>query len=129
MPKKIPISVENMFARYARLAEGTRAAAKALGCKLLADDTCISNALTSICLPENIDGGKVVKMMRDEHGISVAGGQAQLKGKIIRIAHMGCVDEYDILTGIACLEKVLKQLGHEFECGSGLAAAQQVFNK
>lgn len=125
----LAVGTDDLFARYARLAQGTRAAAKALNCKLLAEDDCLSNALTSICLPEGVDGGKVVKMMRDEHGISVAGGQAQLKGKIIRIAHMGCVDEYDILTGIACLEKVLKQLGHEFTLGSGLAAAQQVFNQ
>jgi len=67
--------------------------------------------------------------MRDIHGISIAGGQGGLKGKIIRIAHMGCVDEYDILTGIACLEKVLHELGYSFEFGAGLSAAQKVFNE
>ena len=67
--------------------------------------------------------------MRDTHGITVAGGQDHLKGKIIRIAHMGALDEYDILTGLACLEKVLHQMGHKFELGAGLAAAQKVFNQ
>ncbi|MDP8212026.1 MAG: alanine--glyoxylate aminotransferase family protein [Candidatus Zapsychrus exili] len=81
------LGLEGVFANYARLARGTRAAAKALGLTLLADETCIANNLTAINLPESINGGKVVKLMRDTHGISVAGGQAQLKGKIIRIAY------------------------------------------
>lgn len=120
--------LENLFAHYERLAKGTRAAAKALGLGLLAKDNCISNALTSIMIPDTVEGGKLVKIMRDTYGITVAGGQGYLKGKIIRIAHMGCVDEYDILTGISCLEKVLKELGHSFEMGAGVAAAQKVFN-
>ena len=45
--------------------------------------------------------------MRDDEGVTIAGGQAQLKGKIIRIAHMGCLMEEDILTGLTVLEKVL----------------------
>ena len=95
---------------------------------LLAEDDCISNVLTAIVLPESVDGGKLVKTMRDTYGVSVAGGQGHLKGKIIRISHMGCIDEYDILTGISCLEKVLKELGYSFELGAGLKAAQEVFN-
>ena len=67
--------------------------------------------------------------MRDVHGITMAGGQGDLDGKTIRIAHMGAVDEYDIMTGLSCLEKVLYQAGHKFELGAGLAAAQKVFNK
>ncbi len=120
--------LDNMLASYARLAKGTRAAALALGLTLFADESAISNVLTAIRVPDNIDGEKVLKMMRDTHGISVAPGQDAVKGKIIRIAHMGVIDEYDILTGIACLEKVLKQLGHKFEMGAGVAAAQKVFN-
>lgn len=117
----------NLFAYYARLARGTREAARALGLSIFPDESCLSNVLTAIKLPAEIDGNKVVKIMRDTHGISVAGGQDTLKGKIIRIAHMGCVDEYDILTGIACLEKVLLKLGHKFTPGVGIAAAQKVF--
>lgn len=117
----------NLFASYARLAKGTREAAKALGLSIFTDESCRSNVLTAIKLPPEIDGNKVVKIMRDTYGISVAPGQDALKGKIIRIAHMGCVDEYDILTGIACLEKVLLKLGYKFTPGAGIAAAQEVF--
>jgi aspartate aminotransferase-like enzyme len=120
--------LDKLFQYYAKLAQGTRAAAKAIGLEMLASEDCLSNALTAVKIPESIDGVKLVKIMRDTYGITIAGGQAQLKGKIIRIAHMGCVDEYDILTGISCLEKVLKELGHDFEMGAGVAAAQKVFN-
>ena len=120
--------LEKLFSHYARLAKGTRAAAQALGLSLLAEDSCISNAVTPINLPVGIDGEKLAKIMRDTHGITVAGGQDAVKGKIIRISHMGCLDEYDMLTGIACLEKVLHEMGHKFQLGAGVAAAQKFFN-
>ncbi len=120
--------LQNLFDQYARLAKGTREGAKGLGLKIFADANCVSNVLTPILLPEGINGEKLVKTMRDVHGVSVAGGQDQLKGKIIRIAHMGCIDEYDILTGLSCFEKVLKEMGHKFDLGSGVAAAQKFFN-
>jgi aspartate aminotransferase-like enzyme len=121
--------LENIFAHYARLAKGIRSAVEALGLTIFSEESDRSNVLTAICVPEGIDSGKVVKLMRDMHGISVAGGQGDLKGKIIRIAHMGCLDEYDLLAGISCLEKVLKELGYKFKLGAGVAAAQAYFNK
>lgn len=120
--------LQNLFAHYARLAQGTREAARALGLTLYAHESCISNVLTAINVPGGIDGEKLVKKMRDTYGITMAGGQAELKGKIVRIAHMGCLDEYDMLTGISCLEKVLHEMGYKFNLGAGLAAAQKVFN-
>lgn len=121
--------LDNLFKHYARLANATRAAAKALGLSLFADESCRSNVLTSITVPESIDSGKLVKLMRDTYGISIAGGQGHIKGKIIRIAHMGCLDEYDIITGISCLEKAMKELGYEFSLGAGVSAAQEYLNK
>ncbi|HBR15187.1 MAG TPA: aminotransferase [Candidatus Omnitrophica bacterium] len=121
--------LENLFSHYARLAKATRAAAESLGLTLFPDPSCISNVLTTINLPPGVDGEKLVKRMRDTYGISVAGGQDHLKGKIIRIAHMGCLDEYDMLTGISCLEKVLKEMKYSFTLGAGLSAAQKVFNE
>ena len=120
--------IEKLFTHYARLAQGTREAAKALGLSLFADESCISNVVTAIHLPVGIDGEKPTKIMRDTHGISVAGGQDFLKGNLVRISHMGCLDEYDMLTGISCLEKVLQEMGHPFTVGAGVAAAQRVFN-
>ena len=121
--------IENIWAYYAKMARATRAAAKALGLTIFADEASASNAVTAINVPSGIDGEKLVKTMRDVHGITMAGGQGdELKGKIVRIAHMGAVDEYDLLTGISCLEKTLHQMGYAFELGAGVAAAQKVLN-
>ncbi|MCX5681036.1 MAG: alanine--glyoxylate aminotransferase family protein [Candidatus Omnitrophica bacterium] len=120
--------IENSWGYYAKMAKAVRAAAKALKLNLLADESCASNAVTAIFVPEGIDGEKLVKTLRDVHGITMAGGQGDLKGKIIRIAHMGAVDEYDILTGLSSIEKVLLQMGYKFELGVGVAAAQKVLN-
>lgn len=121
--------LENMFAEFKRLAIGTRAGCKAIGLELFPDPACAGNVLTCVKLPAGIDGEKVTKTLRDTYGITMAGGQDALKGKVVRMAHMGCLDEFDILTGLACLEKVLHQMGHKFELGAAVAAAQQSFNQ
>ncbi|MBL7069886.1 MAG: alanine--glyoxylate aminotransferase family protein [Candidatus Omnitrophica bacterium] len=118
--------LENIFTRHKRLAVATRTAMKALGLELLSVDAA-SDAVTAVRVPEGIDGEKLVKTMRDQYGVTIAGGQAQLKGKIFRIAHMGFIEELDIIAGICCLEKVLTQMGYKFELGAGVRAAEEVF--
>ncbi len=120
--------LQNSFKHFAHLAEGTRAGCKAIGMELFPDPACASIALTAVKVPAGIDGEQLTKAMRDTHGISIAGGQDQLKGKIIRIAHMGAVEESDILVGLECLEKVLQDMGHTFARGASLTAAQKAFN-
>ncbi len=66
--------------------------------------------------------------MRDKYGFTIAGGQKHVKGKIIRIAHMGYIEAFDVVSVIAGLELVLKELGWDFEIGSGIAAAQEVIS-
>lgn len=114
---------------YLLMAKAVWAATEALGLKVFAQPEFRSRGLTAIMIPETLNPRKLVKIMRDVHGITMAGGQGDLDGKTIRIAHMGAVDEYDIMTGLSCLEKVLYQAGHKFELGAGLTAAQKVFNK
>ncbi|MBI5682004.1 MAG: alanine--glyoxylate aminotransferase family protein [Deltaproteobacteria bacterium] len=116
---------ENVFARHNRLARATRAAAKAMGLKLLAPDA-PSDATTGVYLPESVDGGKFVKYLRDDMGITMAGGQDQLKGKIIRIAHLGYIDTFDIIIAISSIEMALRKFGHKTELGKGVAAAQEI---
>ena len=121
--------LDNMFKHFERLAKAARAGCKAIGMDLYPDLSCATNGLTAVKVPAGIDGEKLTKIMRDTHGITFAGGQGPLKGKVIRMAHMGALDEYDVLTGLACLEKVLHEMGHKFELGAGLAAAQKVLNQ
>lgn len=120
--------LEKIFARHKKLAEATRGAMLALGCELFAPQAC-SDAVTAVKVPAGVDGEKLVKTMRDEYGVTIAGGQSEMKGKIFRIAHMGYIGEFDIILGIACLEKVLKKMGYQFELGAGLRAAQEVLLK
>jgi aspartate aminotransferase-like enzyme len=117
--------LENIFARHARLAEATRAAARALGLGLFAKES-PSNALTAIEAPPGIDGQEIYKTMREVYGITGAGGQDMARGKIFRIAHLGYADTFDVITAIAGLEMVLKKLGADVQLGSGVAAAQEL---
>jgi aspartate aminotransferase-like enzyme len=77
-------------------------------------------------MPEGVDGSTFLKRLESRFGIKVAGGQAHLKGKIFRIAHMGIVDELDILGTLAAIELVLEELGRPVELGAGVAAASRV---
>ncbi|MDD5155354.1 MAG: alanine--glyoxylate aminotransferase family protein [Candidatus Omnitrophica bacterium] len=120
--------LENVFSRHRKMAEAARAAVKALGLTLFAPSAG-SDVVTAVNVPAGIDGEKLVKTMRDTYGITMAGGQAELKGKVFRIAHMGFIEEFDIIAGISCLEKVLAQMGYKFNVGSGVKAAEEVFLK
>ncbi len=111
--------MENIWQRHAELASATRSAMKSLGLSLLASSP--SNAVTSVYIPEGVDGAKFVKYVRDDLGVTFAGGQEHLKGKIFRIAHMGYCNQYDMVTGIAAVEEGLKEFGYSFEAGAGLA--------
>jgi aspartate aminotransferase-like enzyme len=78
-----------------------------------------------VTAPPGFDGGAVVKGMR-KRGITIAGGQGSMKGKMFRISHMGYVDPFDVLTALGALEMVLADLGYPVSFGAGVAAAQRV---
>ena len=118
--------LDNVMARHELLARATRAGAAGIGLDLFGDPDERSTVVTAIELPDTIDGAKVPGALR-KLGIAANGGQNQLKGRILRIAHCGYFGAFDILTSLAGLEMVLAQLGHEVELGSGVAAAQRVF--
>jgi len=117
--------IENVYARHARLCRATRAAATALGLRLLAPDN-PSPAATGVYMPQGIDADQVLDYLRDKMNITLAEGQDQLKGKVIRIAHIGYMGAFDVITAIAALEMALRRFGAEIPFGKGVAAAQQV---
>lgn len=116
----------NVFARHARLARATRAGVQALGLALFADHP--GPACTAVLAPEGIGSGAVVKGLA-RRGITIAGGQGSMKGKIFRISHMGYVADFDILTALGGLEMVLADLGHPVTFGQGVGAALLVLQK
>jgi serine---pyruvate transaminase len=113
-----------VFARHLLMAEATRAAAPALGLKLIAPDS-PAPGVTGILTPPNLDGGKLVRLMRDQLGVSVQGGQDQMKGKLVRIGHMGYLAPFDMLIAVSALEIGLERLGYRFDLGTGVAAVQR----
>ncbi|MGB9715536.1 MAG: pyridoxal-phosphate-dependent aminotransferase family protein [Thermodesulfovibrionales bacterium] len=117
--------LENVFKRHERLAHATRTAVQSLGLELYSKDT-PSNAVTAIMTPQGIDGQVVYKNLREKYGITAAGGQDRARGKIFRIAHLGFVDRFDIITAIAGIEMVLKGLGHPIKLGTGVAVAEEL---
>jgi aspartate aminotransferase-like enzyme len=117
--------LEAVFQRHERLAAATRAAVKALGLELYAPDS-PSNALTAVKVPEGIQGGKLKNLFFEKFGITVAGGQDQAKGKIIRIAHLGYYERLDMVMVISALEMLLKEMGYSFELGKGVKAAEEI---
>ncbi len=103
--------MEKVWARAARLAEETREAIKNLGLELFSKRP--ANTLTAVKVPPGIDGEKLVSTMRDEKGVTLAGGQGEMKGKVFRISHMGFITESDIRTGISVLKETLQELGNK----------------
>ncbi|HJZ84644.1 MAG TPA: alanine--glyoxylate aminotransferase family protein [Polyangia bacterium] len=116
--------LDNVFARHLKLADATRKACAALGCQLFAASPAPS--VTAVRVPAGVDGSALVKHLRTRYGITIAGGQDHLKGKIFRIAHLGYFGTFDILTAISGVEMTLADLGYSFELGSGIRAAEQV---
>ena len=119
--------IENTIARHSMLAEATRKGAEALGMELFAPAEGRGAAVTPVWVPEGVDGKAVVKIMKDKYGVTIAGGQDDYAGRIIRIGHLGYFGEFDIITTLAALEMTLAGLGYSFERGSGIRAAEAVF--
>lgn len=117
--------LEAVWAHSALMAKATRAAVEAMGLKLFAADP--ADSVTGIWVPEDVDEGKLRKLFRSKYGMQIAGGQGHIKGKVIRVSHMGYCDAFDTLSVIGALELALNELGHPVELGCGLAAAQKVF--
>ena len=98
-----------------------------MGLELFGPEDENANVVTAVRTPEGIDGAAIPKLMRDRYGITIAGGQGHLKGKIVRIAHCGYYGAFDILTTIAGLEMALDELGVDVTFGAGVSRAQEVF--
>jgi len=119
---------ENMHARHAKLALATREAMKAIGLEPYVQDT-PSTALTTVIAPPDIGAAKIIAALRDDFGITVAGGQDQAKGKIFRISHIGDIDKTDVLSVIAAVESVLSGLGYEFNFGAATKRASEILSE
>ncbi len=115
--------IENAWQRHARVAAATRAAVRAMNLQLFAATP--ADGLTVFHVPPGIDGAALVSRVEKDYGVRLAGGQDTLKGKIVRLAHMGYIDQWDVLAALGALELVLLEMGHALQPGAGVAAFQQ----
>ena len=119
---------EKVWEHNRRLARATRAGVKGLGLGLFSPDDDSAAMVTALLMPDGVDGQRCYTVLRDRHGIVLAGGHGPLRGKIMRIGHMGYMNEFDIVTALAGLEMALAELGHTPPVpGGGVAAATALF--
>ena len=119
--------IENVWNRHRILADAVRNGVKALGLELLSKKP--GNVCTAVKVPKEVDGGKFTKLLRDKYGVTIAGGQAHLKGKIFRIAHLGYMSKFDVIVALSAVEMGLNELGYKVALGKGVMAAEEVFLK
>ena len=117
--------VDHVMARHARLSRACKAGVTALGLEFYPEAP--SHVETVFKVPDGVDGVKLVSHILDRFGIKVSGGQAKVKGKIVRIAHMGYATEHDILLALAAVEMCLCDMGYKAELGAAVRAAEEVF--
>ena len=120
--------LENVYARHTLMKNMTRAAIKALNIPLLTEDNVASATVTAV-KPDNFDPEALRKSVKTNFNLSLAGGQAHLKGKIFRIGHMGYCTPGDVLQYLGIIELGLRDIGVDIELGAGVKAAQEVYLK
>src|SRR5262249_47679015 len=116
--------IENVWERHRRMSDACQAGVKALGLELFSARP--AEGLTAFKVPDGLKDSDIRGPLSERFGITTVGGQDKLKGKIIRIGHMGYTDELDVAAGLAAREMVLGALGWDFEAGAAVTAAQQV---
>jgi len=116
-----------VFARHNRLARATRAGVAALGLELFAERP--TPALTAVRVPPGVEASAIIKTLRTAHGITIAGGQTKVKGKIFRLAHLGYADDSDVIVCLSALERTLNDLGYPVKLGEGVRAAQEILSQ
>lgn len=121
------LGLERLFAHHQILGDATRAGVHAIGLELLSKNP--GNILTAVKVPEGIDGVKIVKTMQAKYMAYIAGAQDPHKGKFFRIAHLGYMGGFDVITALSALEMTLSELGYKFEQGTSLKAAQKVLKE
>jgi len=115
------------YERHVRLGRACRAGVKAMGLELFSPDEDRAAVVTAIRMPSDVDGQAVVLSMRERSGVTIIGGQGELRGKIVRIGHIGYVDVFDVTTALAALEVAMVEAGADIERSAAVTAALEAF--
>jgi aspartate aminotransferase-like enzyme len=119
--------LESAFDRHVRLGRACRAGIKAMGLELFSPDEDRAAVVTAARMPEGIESRELTLALRERHGVTIAGGQGDLKEAIFRIGHIGWYDEFDIATALNAVELVLHELDAPIERGMAASRALEVY--
>ena len=120
--------LEAVYARHARLAEGVRRAVSAWGLKVCAvSPELYSETVTAVVVPEGCNGTDLVKLAAGKYDVAFGVGLGEVAGKVFRIGHLGMLTDVMVLSGLACAEMCMADLGWSVRLGSGVAAAQEYY--
>lgn len=120
--------LDAVYARHARLATGVRRAVAAWGmtpCAATAE--LCSDTVTAVVVPAGCNGTDLVKLAADKYGVAFGVGLGEVAGKVFRIGHLGMLTDVMVLSGLACAEMCMADLGWPVKLGSGVAAAQDYY--
>lgn len=118
--------IDNVIAEHQSQARAFREACKSIGLKIFSRSP--SSAVTAVNTPDGMDADNLIKLLKTEFGVTFAGGQEALKGKVFRCAHMGGIDKEHTIEAIKALEQALVKLGYKFKTGSGVEAASKILS-
>ena len=119
--------LEAAFEHHVRLGRACREGIKAMGLELFSPDDDTSAAVTTVRVPEPVDGTQFLLDVRDRMGITLAPGQGPIKGKVFRIGHIGFFDVFDITTALAGIELCLAEAGADIERGVAVTRALETY--
>ena len=119
--------LEAAFEHHVRLGRACREGIKAMGLELFSPDDDTSAVVTTVRVPEPVDGTQFLLDLRDRMGITLAPGQGPLKGKVFRIGHIGFFDVFDITTALAGIELSLAEAGADIERGVAVTRALETY--
>jgi aspartate aminotransferase-like enzyme len=121
------IGLDNLITHHRILGEATRAGIQSVGLELLSKRP--ANILTAVKIPSGIDGKTLVKTMQEKYKAYIAGAQDPHKGEFFRIAHLGYMDGFDILTALSALEMALEDVGYSFQKGVSVCTAKEILKE
>jgi aspartate aminotransferase-like enzyme len=119
--------LEAAFEEHVRLGRACREGVKAMGLELFSPDDDSSAVVTTVRVPDPVDGTQLLLDLRDRFGITLAPGQGPLKGKVFRVGHLGYYDVFDITTALAGIELALAEAGADIERGVAVTRALETY--
>ncbi len=119
---------ERVYARHEAFARAIRAYAEAAGIELFSRPDAHSLTVVAMHAPAGIDVAKLRAELREDHGVVLGGGQAELKGKIVRMGTMGDLSHVDVLRGLDALGVAMQQQGYRADSTRAALSARSLLD-